>query len=95
MERAVRFEDCHEGDVFRIDKDSPWLNRFDFVDIGIKTLKAKIDCVDIGDYSIHILVYVNKEQQPRFTGWLYALTPEPSARIDNNLRFLAKKNNYW
>lgn len=105
MGRQVCFEDCHVGDVFGIDKDSPYVRRknslYDLEPSDV--LKAKVIYVDKEDSSIRIRVYVNNEETPRFSGWLYSLVNNSGTLlhrsdlfIENNLRFLSKrKNNYW
>lgn len=107
--RKVHFGDCHVGDVFGIDKDSPYVRRkrlivdhlYDLEQSDV--LKAKVISVEKEDSSIRIQVYVNNEETPRFSGWLYSWiynseTPLHGLDllIENNLRFLSKrKNNYW
>lgn len=105
MGRQVCFEDCHVGDVFGIDKDSPYVRRknslYDLEPSDV--LKAKVIYVDKEDSSIRIKAYVNNEETPRFSGWLYSLVNNSGTLlhrsdlfIENNLRFLSKrKNNYW
>lgn len=109
MGRQVYFEDCHVGDVFGIDKDSPYVRRKRSVidslyDLELSdVLKAKVISVDKEDFSIYIQGYVNNEENPRFSGWLYSwvhnskiLLHSSDLVIENNLRFLSKrKNNYW
>jgi hypothetical protein len=109
--RQVCFKDCHVGDVFGIDKDSPYMRRsrsrlvvdnlYDLEPSDI--LKAKVISVEEEDSTICIDVYVNNEEYPRVSGWLYSWiynseTPLHGSDlwIENNLRFLSKrKNNYW
>lgn len=109
MGRQVCFEDCHVGDVFGIDKDSPCVRRKRLIVDSLydlepsDVLKAKVIYVDKEDSSIRIKVYVNNEETPRFSGWLYSLVNNSGTLlhrsdllIENNLRFLSKrKNNYW
>lgn len=109
MGRQVYFEDCHVGDVFGIDKDSPYVRRKRLIVDNLydpepsDVLKAKVISVDKEDVSIYIQVYVNNEETPRFSGWLYSWiynseTPLHGLDllIEDNLRFLSKrKNNYW
>lgn len=109
MGRQVCFEDCHVGDVFGIDKDSPYVRRErlfvdSLYDLELSdVLKAKVISVEKEDSSIRIQVYVNNEETPRFSGWLYSWiynseTPLHGLDllIENNLRFLSnRKNNYW
>ena len=109
--KQVRFENCHVGDVFGIDKDSPYVRRSrsrSAVDIlydlePSDILKAKVISVEEEDSCISIDIYVNNEENPRFSGWLYSWiynseTPLHGLDllIENNLKFLSKrKNNYW
>lgn len=107
--RKVHFGDCHVGDVFGIDKDSPYVRRKRLIVDSLydlepsDVLKAKVIFVDKEDSSIRIQVYVNNEENPRFSGWLYSLVNNSGTLlhrsdllIENNLRFLSKrKNNYW
>lgn len=109
MGRQVCFEDCRVGDVFGIDKDSPYVRRKRLIVDSLydlepsDVLKAKVIFVDKEDSSIRIRVYVNNEETPRFSGWLYSLVNNSGTLlhrsdllIENNLRFLSKrKNNYW
>ena len=109
MGRQVCFEDCHVGDVFKLDKDSPYVRRKRLIVDSLydlepsDVLKAKVIYVDKEDSSIRIKVYVNNEETPRFSGWLYSLVNNSGTLlhrsdllIENNLRFLSKrKNNYW
>lgn len=103
--RKVHFGDCHVGDVFGIDKDSPYVRRknslYDLEPSDV--LKAKVIYVDKEDSSIRIKAYVNNEETPRFSGWLYSWIYKSELPlhgsdlfIEDNLRFLSKrKNNYW
>ena len=109
--RRVYFKDCHVGDVFGIDKDSPYIRRsrrrlvvdnlYDLEPSDI--LKAKVISVEEEDSCICIEIYVNNEEDPRFSGWLYSWiynseTPLHGLDllIEYNLKFLSKrKNNYW
>lgn len=107
--RKVHFGDCHVGDVFGIDKDSPYVRRErlfvdSLYDLELSdVLKAKVISVEKEDSSIRIQVYVNNEETPRFSGWLYGwiYTSETPLHgsdlwVKNNLRFLSnRKNNYW
>lgn len=107
--RKVHFGDCHVGDVFGIDKDSPYVRRKRLIVDSLydlepsDVLKAKVIYVDKEDSSIRIKVYVNNEETPRFSDWLYSLVNNSGTLlhrsdllIENNLRFLSKrKNNYW
>lgn len=107
--RKVHFGDCHVGDVFGIDKDSPYVRRKRLVVDSLydlepsDVLKAKVIFVDKEDSSIRIRVYVNNEKNPRFSGWLYSWIYNSELPlhgsdlfIEDNLRFLSKrKNNYW
>lgn len=107
--REVHFGDCHVGDVFGIDKDSPYVRRERLVVDSLydlepsDVLKAKVIFVDKEDSSIRIWVYVNNEKNPRFSGWLYSWIYKSELPlhgsdlfIEDNLRFLSKrKNNYW
>lgn len=107
--RQVCFKDCHVGDVFGIDNDSPYICKTKLVVDNLYNLepsdilRAKVISVEKEDSSVHIQVYVNNEENPRFSGWLYGwiYTSETPLHgsdlwVKNNLRFLSKrKNNYW
>ena len=99
MKRAVQYKDCHIGDVFKMSPNSPWLHRAYDNEEPIETsdtLRAQVILIDNSDSTIRIRVYVNKEREPRVTGWLYSHVSDSDLLIKNNLEFLPKrKNNYW
>lgn len=99
--REVRFEDCHVGDVFRIDQDSPWYQKvgqyyFKSGDITVSTiLTAKVKRIDSRDRSVFTRLYINNTRI-EYDWWFFKNSGDDAETISDNLEFLPKrKNNYW